>query len=181
MRNEMKTFLIPQGTESIRQYNLLNGVRPSRLLFAVCPPQALTGTSYQNNPIYFPGAKYKINYVDFYVNEESVLPMPYQPDFANNDYCYSYLGFLKTLRLLNKSNPICPLDYDTFKNIFTVFGVDLSADASNLTIANDGNVNVSIQVRFKENLPTAATGLLIAEYRSCVYIDHNNNVVQRDM
>lgn len=179
MRTDMRHFLIPSGTQSIKQNNVLSGRMPCRLLFAVCPTTSLSGGSYKNNPIVFSGSQYQISYVNFFVNDESVLSMPYKPDFKKKDYVMSYVGLLRAMRLLNSQKPIAPMDYDAFGETASIFGVDLTADASNLAPLGLGNV--SVEVHFKNNLTESVNGVLVAEYRSCVYVDNYRNITQADL
>lgn len=180
MRNECKSFVIPQGSNNYRQYGLFTGRMPCRLLFTVVPSESLTNAgSYKNCPFLFSGKDFKISHVNFYVNDETVLSRPYTPDFTNSDYVLSYLGLLRTLRQMNTANPIAPVSYYDYGNIMTVFGVDLTADETNLAPMGIGNV--SIEVMFEEGLTVAAKGLVVAEYRTCMYIDKNRTVTERDL
>lgn len=127
----------------------------------------------------FDANKFTVNYVQFYINETPVLPNAYTPNFENDDYVMSFVGLLRTLRLMNSPQPMCPIDYTQFAGANAVFGVDLSADMSNLSIPAQGSI--SVEVRFKNNLTETINGLVIAEYRSCVFIDKNGDVTQKDL
>ena len=127
----------------------------------------------------FDAAKYQLNYVQFYIDGVPTSFNAFTPDFESGDYVMSYIGLLRALRLTNSPRPICPVTYESFGGPCAIFGTDLSADMSNLAMPSEGNI--SVEVRFKNNLKESLNGLVIAEYRSCVQIDKNGDVTQNDL
>ena len=179
MRTELRHFLIPAGSQSVKHPNIYNGTMPTRLLFAVCPSLGVSGSSFHNNPFMFNGKSLNINYVQFFVDNVPTAFNAFTPDFEKEDYVMSYIGLLRALRLLGNPQAKCPVTYNSFAGPNTIFGVDLSADMSNLAMPSDGSI--SVEVRFKNNVTESLNGLVIAEFRSCVYIDKNANVTQKDL
>ena len=158
---------------------VFTGQLPTRLLFTVCPSISVSGGSFKNNPMVFDGAKWGISYVQFYIDGIPTSFNAFTPNFDSEDYVMSYVGLLRALRLMNSPQPICPLTYRSFGGGNTIFGVDLSADMSNLAMPSKGSI--SVEVRFKNNITESLNGLVVAEYRSCIQIDKNGDVTQNDL
>ena len=175
-KTETRCFTVPQGQLTWRVNNIFNGKLPTRCLFMLTDTTTISGGSFDRNAGVFPGkvaGKYNLNFVDFYVNQDSILTKPYTPDFDNGDYIESFLGLTKTLRALN-SDQWFPLSCKEWGTDYSIFGADLTADKTNFNSTSEGTV--SLQVQFKDVTTEAVSGILIGEFRSAIKIDKHNNV-----
>ena len=172
----MRAFDISPGMTSWRARNLFGGDLPTRMFFAVTDPLSLQTSSWRNNPFLFPAAQCGISFVQFYINENPVLFPPYLPDFENGDAVESFTGLIKALRTFRTGQQYSGLGYRSFCGNLGIFGCDLSPDQSNLSPSGTGSI--SVEVHFKNATKEPLAGMLIAEYRSCVYIDKYRSVTQ---
>ena len=129
--------------------------------------------SWSSNPMIFPAAQYKVNYVNFYVDGRPIMARPYEPDFKNANSQRSYMGLLEAARVLNTGKEIA-MDNNLFQICYGIFGLDLSADGSCLTRTEHGIL--SVEVRFAEKTPKVLTGLLFAAFPSMLTLGVDRNV-----
>ena len=90
----MKTQHIPQGVTNFSIDNLFKGKLPDRVALTMVNDAAMTG-SYTAYPFNF--QNFGLNYLSLLVNSQHLPRIPYEPNFARNDYLREYLGVLEAM------------------------------------------------------------------------------------
>jgi len=137
-------------------------------------PQCLGSGDYKENPVIFPAHASGVSRVNFFIDERSILPRPYEPRWGEDgNYIKEYQELLK---VANLSGDPCgsSLDYQSFGRDFGVFAVRLKGFEGKET------GTVSIEVAFDRAVHECISCLFIAEFKSCVTIDSNRMVQQLD-
>lgn len=93
-RVEVKTFTIPQGTQSKISDHLFQGQMPKRMVLGLVANAAFNGDS-TKNPFNFKNAKVKR--FDVSINRETITTRPFEPNFENDLYLRSYLSLYQGL------------------------------------------------------------------------------------
>lgn len=93
-RVEVKTFTIPQGTQSKITDHLFQGQMPKRIVLGFVENAAFNG-DLTKNPFNFKNANVKK--LDVSINGETITTRPFEPDFANDLYLRSYLSLYQGL------------------------------------------------------------------------------------
>lgn len=168
-KTDARAFEIPNGSRHYKANSLFSGAVPSRALLVFLPPESLGYGSITNNPLVFNAAKYKINHVQFFVNEKPVLPTPYRPDFDSKEFTTEYAGLLQVLGL-DRTKYESMMTYELFGTVYGVFGVGFGE------FNEYENATLSLEVQFKEGTTETLSGLLIPEYNACLELDSNGNV-----
>ena len=112
-----KTLTIPQGTTQIEFDNVYQGKLPDLVILGLVTDANMTG-GYQRNPFNF--ENFGINYLSLQANGEQIPRLPYQPNFALQDYINTYYGVLEALGF--DTGPICwdltPEEWSAGYNIY---------------------------------------------------------------
>jgi hypothetical protein len=165
------------GTELIED-NLFHGVLPDRVVFGIVDNDAFNGSK-TKNPFNF---KHKsISEIALVVNG---LPYPINPlsiDFTNDSYHNAYHLMLESLQCTgsNSGNALC-LSKKDFKNGFTLFSFDMSADQyggmNHISLYN-APANVQLRLRFTaSNANDIITLIVYYEMSSRMVIDASRRV-----
>jgi hypothetical protein len=170
---DVRSFIVSSGRTTHKAVNLWNGRLPARAFLMFRPLSA--AQRFKGIPLRFRG--HKVNYVDFMVNEKSVLCQPYKPDYDNDQFLDVLQGFYQTLRILGKDAKRQMSNF-YFRGGYAIYGVDLSPDMSSYSPSQTGNF--SVEVRFKEAPTEELEGILVGEFSHTVTIDKNGQVNMLD-
>ncbi len=172
-RTDCRAFEIPLRSRNYRANALFSGPLPDRVLLILQDTNAISSGEYSTNPVIFPAAKYKLCEVQFLVDERQVLPQPYRPEWTNKNFLYEYQSLLSVMNL-DGSLVGSSMDFNHFATDYGIFAANLRG------FEGKERGNVSVQLAFSTGLQSAAAGLMICEYRSCVILDQDKNVSQSD-
>ena len=89
-----KTQTIPPGSSQIEFDNVSQGILPDLIILAMVSDRDMSG-GYQTNRIRF--QNFGANYLCIQANGEQIPRLPYQPNFAKQDYIRCYFGVLEAL------------------------------------------------------------------------------------
>ena len=148
------TFSIPQGSTTWRSPVFPIGPsKAQRIYFAIADSDCIDG-SWECDPMVFPAAKYKLNYVQFYDNNEALMYKPYEPDFENENCSKSYAALIRIATDSLKTGRCPGIDINDFANDYGIFAIDKVLPTANMTI----------RARFKEATPELLLGLVFTQY-----------------
>jgi hypothetical protein len=168
-----KTVTIPNGTSQIEFDNVYQGKLPDLVILALVSDANMTG-GYQRNPFNF--QNFGVNFLSFQANGEQIPRLPYQPNFAQDDYINTYYGVLEAIGF--DVGPLCwditPEEWAEGYNIYA-FKITPGPIGSVRTPVRVGSVRLSL--RFAA--PTAANinVLLSSQQPAEIQIDKYKNVV----
>jgi hypothetical protein len=171
-----RTTQISIGSQHWRARNMFNGKLPTRVLLGICEHSGTVGGSWTNNPMTFPSFHYKTNYIQFYADERPLLKRPYRPNFLTGETNRSFMGLLETARVLATGGTIgiSPIEFDTN---YGLFGLDLTADGTNMTHMNDEKGNFDVEIGFGEPTRVPLCGFLVGEFPRICQIDKDLKIV----
>jgi hypothetical protein len=175
-RVEVKSYTIPSGTFNLSLDNVVLGLLPNLLIFAMVDNDAYTGKR-SKNPYNF--KHQKLSSFNLVINGR---PLPNQPilmDFKEkppiSTRAYSTLFKGIGIHYFDKGHQITKEFYDRgcFMLIFDLT-TDNSYGNSCGNLLNDGNL--SIEGRFSDSLVSPITCLVYTEFDAHIEIDKNRNV-----
>lgn len=172
-RTDARAFEIPIGSRHYRANSIFSGVVPSLALLTFLPTESVGYGDYSNNPVRFETSKYKVNHVQFFVNEKPVLLRPYTPDFENKQYIMEYMALLEVLGLDQNKFPTS-MNFGLFGKQYGVFAVSFEE------FIGMKDVVLSLEVQFASGTKQSISGLFIPQYKSYLEIDNCMNVTQFD-
>ena len=173
-RVTMKHMSIPANTTSVLHDNIYTGLIPERIVLALVPDAAMSG-SYTTNPYDF--APNGVNYIALYVNGELVPTRPYQPDFTNKHYIRDYLSLFEGTGTLFTDKTV-PISRDEFATGYALWVFDLTPDkACGGSISPPQNGSVRLEIKFSTGNTATVNVICYAEFESLIEIDKNRNVI----
>ena len=162
-------FNIGKGFRSWRQ-SIPGGGTPNRLYFVICDEDSINGKNWENNPMIFPAAHYKLSRLRFYINEKPLLDKPFEMDFDKNDYAESYMSLVQTTPAFSTGKEIGIRGQD-FAGNYGVFCCD--------NIRPDNSGELVIEVNFGEELPNSIIGVVFQQYDQCyTYSKHKGHDIE---
>ncbi|KAF0155389.1 MAG: hypothetical protein FD188_3140 [Ignavibacteria bacterium] len=173
--NQIKTKVvsIPTGTSAIEFDNVFQGKLPDIVVLAMISDANMTG-GYQANPFNF--ENFGVNFLCIQANGEQIPRIPYQPNFANNDYIRAYFGILEALGYDIGPNcwELTPEEWATGYNIY----------AFKLTAGPIGTVrtpprvgSARLEIKFANASTTNINVLLLSQQSAEIQIDKYKNVI----
>ncbi len=99
-------------------------------------------------------SKYKLNHVNFYVDDHQVLAQPYKPQWDGKNYLREYMALLSVMNLDGSLVGSC-MDYNLFGCDYSIFAVNLHRFES-----KERGI-ISVEVGFEIGLTKACAGLLV--------------------
>lgn len=173
VRTDARAFEVPQGSRHYRASSIFSGSVPVSALLVFLPTESLGYGEVTNNPLLFQAYKYKVNYIQFFVNEKPVLSKPYTPNFETGEYVAEYNSLLRVLNL-DQSRTGCSMTYTNFGEDYGIFAVSFQE------FRHLKDVNLSLEVRFASGTTANLSGLFIPQYRSYLELDDCGGVSQFD-
>ncbi len=171
---EMMTYTIPTGSQSHNNESLFNGHMPKVVLVGMVTNAAYNG-SYKTNPFNF--QHFKLNHIALYKDGESMPGRPFTPDFENKLVKREYVALYQTLDLYNVDDSR-NITYDDFLDGYTLFGFNLTPDASVSGHAQpfkDGNLR--LEMRFAEALPSTINVVVLAIFDGQMEITRQRDII----
>ncbi|XP_054714664.1 uncharacterized protein F54H12.2-like [Uloborus diversus] len=169
-RIEIKTFTLSSGIKSITIPNAVNGALPSRIILGLVSNSAYTG-DLKKNPFNF--KNYKLNHIFLTENGIQVPSSPYTPSYGKNLFARNYLS-LFTDMTQHKTNISCNSYMEN--SCFYCFNLtqDYSASSPFANITRSGDI--SIHLKFDDDLPETVTLIAYMEMQALIEIDKSRNV-----
>lgn len=163
------------GTEIIED-NLFHGVLPNRIIFGFVTNAAYTG-KFAKNPFHF--QHLNIQEVSMTVNGQHFPIPPLQMDFETGQTAEAFYQMMDSVHSVKSTTP--PLiSHAMFKNGFTLFSYDMSADqhgSKNHYQISNQPANIRLYVRFKQGAANENVTLIVYyEVNSQLNINHTRQV-----
>ncbi len=176
---ELRNFIISSGKTSHQARNLWTGRLPSRVFFMLRPINATR--LFRADPFRF--NHHNVNYVDFLLNEKSVLARPYRPDYGTSketaNYTETYMGLYQALRLAGKDQ-VRGIYYENFARGMCIYGADLSPDLSSHSPLKRGNFSVDVRFVPEKAPDEELEGLVVGEFYNTLMLEGNGKTVLND-
>ncbi|XP_052696062.1 uncharacterized protein F54H12.2-like [Crassostrea angulata] len=173
-RVEVKTFTIPQGTQSKITDHLFQGQMPKRIVLGFVENAAFNG-DLTKNPFNFKNANVKK--LDVSINGETITTRPFEPDFANDLYLRSYLSLYQGLGKFGE-DWAPDISFEEYKDGYTLWCVDFTKDQEaqldKFHLIETGNLRIEVQ--FSQNTATTLNCLVYAEFDNLLEINKQREV-----
>lgn len=173
-RVEVKTFTIPQGTQSKITDHLFQGQMPKRIVLGFVEKAAFNG-DLTKNPFNFKNANVKK--LDVSINGETITTRPFEPDFANDLYLRSYLSLYQGLGKFGE-DWAPDISFEEYKDGYTLWCVDFTKDQEaqldKFHLIETGNLRIEVQ--FSQNTATTLNCLVYAEFDNLLEINKQREV-----
>ncbi|GFY55655.1 uncharacterized protein TNIN_424381 [Trichonephila inaurata madagascariensis] len=169
-RIKTKTFTLSSGLKSVIIPNAVNGILPSRMILGLVSNSTFNGYL-KKNPFNF--KNYNLSYISLSENGVQIPMSAYTPSYKNNLFARSYLSLFTDLAQNNTN-----VTLEEYKNNTSLYIFDLTQDISASdtfrNIARSGNI--SVHLKFDEDLQETLTLLVYMEMQSLIEIDKSRNV-----
>lgn len=173
-RVEVKTFTIPQGTQSKITDHLFQGQMPKRIVLGFVENAAFNG-DLTKNPFNFKNSNVKK--LDVSINGETITTRPFEPDFANDLYLRSYLSLYQGLGKFGE-DWAPDISFEEYKDGYTLWCVDFTKDQEaqldKFHLIETGNLRIEVQ--FSQNTATTLNCLVYAEFDNLLEINKQREV-----
>lgn len=169
-RIEIKTFTLSSGLKSITIPNAVNGALPTRMVLGLVSNSAYAG-NLTKNPFNF--KNYKLNHISLSENGIQIPSTAYTPDYDKDLFARNYLSLFTDLGQ-HKTN----VPFNEYKESTCLYVFDLTQDFSasdpfsNVTRSGD----ISIHLKFNEDLSETVTLIVYMEMQSLIEIDKSRNI-----
>ena len=150
---------------------------PKRIVIGFVDNQNYAG-HYEKNPFNF--KHFNINYLQVYKNGTRLKSLPFEPDFAKNNYLDSFLSLYQGTGLRIHHNECLDIEKQEYSRGFTFWVYDLTGDlaagSETRHLTEFGDLN--IELRFGSATSEVITCLVYAEFEDEITID-NHGVILR--
>ena len=171
----LRHFTLAQGATTYNIANVVTGILPKTIIFAMINNTALPHDR-KSNPFNF--QHFNLTRFNLKKNGQNVFPKPFETDFATGDvldlYCHLYdsVG-------TKHGNDSCGLTIEEFKKGKTFLVADLNPDQCNsYHIHPDVYGNLDLELTFAQELTQAIYVFAFAIYNSGIKIDQNWQVIK---
>lgn len=127
--------------------------QPQRLFFVITDAESIDG-AWENNPMVFPAAKYKLSQLEFKDLDSPLMYKPYKLDFDNEDCNRAYTDFVRIATDGIKTGRLPGITDMDFKGQYGIFALDNIPP----------NANIIISAKFKEEVPKNLCGIVFVQY-----------------
>ncbi|GBM57140.1 hypothetical protein AVEN_36160-1 [Araneus ventricosus] len=169
-RIETKTFTLSSGLKSVIIPNAMNGILPSRMILGLVSNSAFNG-DFKKNPFNF--KNYNLSYISLSENGVQIPMSAYTPSYKNDLFARNYLSLFTDLAQHNTN-----VTLEEYKDNTCLYVFDLTQDYSAsdpfMNVARSGDI--SIHLKFDEDLPETVTLLVYMEMQSLIEIDKSRNI-----
>lgn len=174
-RVEVKTFTISTGLRSKVEDYLFQGQLPKRVIVGLVNNNQMNGTS-TSNPFDF--QHFNLSKLEVSVDGRTIQNKPFQPNFQTGECLRSYASLFQAMGSLGQ-NQSMGLTMDQYKNGYTLWGFDLTADqgseGSHLHPIKSGNLRLELQ--FAQALAAVINVLVFAEFDNQIEINGLREVI----
>lgn len=175
-RADIEVTSVPAMQQTVTRDNLFMTRLPKKLIIGMVKNSVFNGIQ-SEHPYNF--EHFNIQSIEVSVDGENVCGTPLVMDFADQNYMRAYDGMFVAM---NKaySDAGTDLTYQDFKNGYTLFCFDLTADGCGNTgqhfeLAKQGNLRVKIH--FKQPLQETINIICYGEFESILEITQNREVL----
>jgi len=162
-------YSVASGSLNFNKDSLFQTAIPDRVIIALVRASSFNGES-KGNPYFF--HHYDASSVNFYVDDESIMPM--NLDISTNNYADAYTNLYHASRMFtaNTGNDISMKD---FVNGYTMFTFDTTPDMDDQrTLYRRGNSR--LEIKFKTALPETVCVLVYGQFSNLIEITKNRSV-----
>ena len=174
-RGVVTTFTVGAGGLSFVKENLVNGQLPRRMFVAMVTNAAYNGTP-AANPFQF--QHFRLNHLSASVGADTYPSQPFQPNYAEEQYCAVYTDLMRAAGLMNSGRG-CAISYRDFVHGgHVIYGFDFTADMAegpHVDRVKYGSLRLTGQ--FAAALGAAINVVVYSEYDNLIQIDRARNVV----
>ena len=170
-RTEVRAFDISTGSRNYKAFNIYSGILPTTVMLVFTTPECLGRGNYDSDPNNFSAEKYQISRIKFLVDENEVLSAPYAPDWKNNSFVNEYIGLYTVMKVEKEGMGI---SYDKFGTDYAIFAASIKGFRGK----SRGNISVEVEMLDANSKPIS--GLLIADYDSCLKMYGDKELDQID-
>ena len=176
-QSKIKVFVVPTGTTTVDFPSILQGNLPRHIIFGFVNSKGFNGTI-DGNPYYF--NHQNVNLFNLKINGSPVVPTPFTPDFAGNNYTREYRWFCDNLGIHHENETNC-ITRTEFMNNTCFWPFDLTPDMCNgFHVHKTKQGNMDLSLGFKEATTENLHMLVYGSFNSAIQIDHLRNVVVLD-
>lgn len=172
---KLVTFTIPKGQKSFMKDGLFPSEAPKLIMISMVDNDAFNG-DITKNPYYF--KHNNLSEIALRVNGVSHPGPPYKPDFSSSQFVRSYVDFMTVFGYYNTddSNGFTMRE---FKNGYTIYAFDLTADSDITAPYRQANVphNIRLDLAFKDTLTTTINVLIYAVFDSTIEITRLRDII----
>lgn len=165
---KLVTFTIPKGQKSFMKDGLFPSEAPKFIIISMVDNDAFNG-DITKNPYHF--KHNNITEIALRVNGVSHPGPPYKPDFSSSQFVRSYVDLMTVFDYFN-TDDTNGLTMKEFKNGYTIYAFDLTADSDITAPYRQANVpqNIRLDLQFKDTLTTTINVLIYAVFDSTIEI-----------
>lgn len=174
----MRTIFIEEGRNDLSSTVVFTNRAPHRMLIAFVPARNYLG-NIDCTPFNFVNCSTSDLYVTF--NGKTIPSRPLELSWTaeNSKFMESYVGFLETMGLGDKTNSITPAMY---KSGYTFFAFELSSSYHDNLRDLVQFSNVVVRGNFKQPIPTNGVyALILGEFYETLGIDKNRNPISTNI
>ncbi|GBM86884.1 hypothetical protein AVEN_207395-1 [Araneus ventricosus] len=166
-RIETKNFTLSSGLKSVI---IPNAILPSRMILGLVSNSAFSG-DFKKNPFNF--KNYNLSYISLSENGVQMPMSAYTPSYKNDLFARNYLSLFTDIAQHNTN-----VTLEEYKDNTCLYVFDLtqhySASDPFMNVARSGDI--SIHLKFDEDLPETVTLLVYMEMQSLIEIDKSRNI-----
>jgi len=172
----VRVLNLPANQSSFVIDNIVMGQQPCKVIVGIVSNNSYTG-NFVLNPLAF--KHYNLNYLCFNINGESYPKIPYQPDFANNNYEREYFELFSNLGATRVTKPPA-IHYNSFKDGYCLYvynfnhDFDFANENEYINIPKEGFMN--LELKFTGNIAEALKVIFYAQFDNVIEIDQFRNV-----
>jgi hypothetical protein len=172
-QSKIKTFLMQSGTSTITVQHVLSGSLPHSLVVCFLDARSYNG-DIAYNPFLF--QHFNLNLLNVQVNSNPVHPRPFQPNYADGNFCREYRNLMDHGGC-HHSNNVITITPEQFISNANFYIYDLSPDLCNAYHHHASKTGyMDIEVGWSTPLVNNIYMLLYSSHRQTIAIDHNRNV-----
>ena len=175
LHTQMIDFTIPAGELNYTKEGLYLTELPRVLTIHMVDNETFNGKQTSNM---FNYQHYNLNYMNLYVNGNSVLGYPLKPNFDNSNYVNAYATLMDTYHYLN-TGQTNGLTYEEFGEGFSLFAFDLTADRSLTSNYKDATSasGLRLELHFAKKLPSTINVIMQAVFDSSLEVTNLRDVI----
>lgn len=178
-RTDTRTYNLGAGSYSATFEDLFQGEVPSKVIIGMVDSKSFSG-DFHTNPFRF--RPFDVEYMAFYVDDESVPRQPLQFDVRDCGYIEGLQSLYEVAGKWNQNTDL-PINRDTYRQGLFLVGFDIDgATSPNLTsfVGKNKSGRTRFNIKFHKALAQPVTLIVYAAFQEVAQIDLARNVSLRE-